>query len=123
MLTKGKCGTAQIEVTGNSTAKAVGSGSLEVFSTPMMIAVMEQAACQCISDVLQDTQTSVGTNINVSHVAASPVGAIVNAVATITEIEGRKLIFSVTANDGKNEIGHGTHERIIVDSERFLSKL
>jgi len=123
MLTIGKSGTAAVTVTEKNTAKAAGSGSLDVFATPMMIALMEQAACQCMADSLEDTQTSVGTQVNVAHTAASPLGANISATATINVIEGRKISFVVTAHDGVNEIGKGTHERFIVDAERFMKKL
>jgi len=123
MLTVGKSGTAAVEVTEKNTAKAVGSGSLDVFATPMMVALMEQAACRCMADSLEETQTSVGTQINVAHVAASPLGANISATATITAVEGRKVSFSVTAHDGVNEIGNGMHDRFIVDAERFMKKL
>ena len=123
MITTGKTATAGRTVTEALTAKAVGSGSLNVFATPMMIALMEEAACACLADSLEATQTSVGTLINVAHTAASPIGAMITATATVDEVDGRKVSFTVTAHDGVNEIGSGKHERFIVDAERFMSKL
>jgi len=123
MLTQGKSGTATTTVTVKNTAKTVGSGSLDVFSTPMMIALMEQAACECLADGLEPCQTSVGTQINVAHTAASALGAIISATATIEQVDGRKILFAVTASDGTNEIGYGTHERFIVDAEKFMARL
>ncbi|MCL2373086.1 MAG: thioesterase family protein [Defluviitaleaceae bacterium] len=123
MLEKGQIGTAFTVVSDDNTARTVGSGSLDVFSTPMMVALMEAAACDCIASGLEAGQTSVGTQVNVAHKAASPVGASIVATATIDEVDGRKVTFTVVANDGKNEIGRGTHERFIVDVAKFMAKL
>jgi len=122
-ITLGKAGTARAVVSGANTAKTVGSGSLEVFGTPMMIALMEQAACACLEDALEAGQTSVGTLVSITHNAASPVGAEIVASAIVTAVEGRKVFFDVSACDGKGEIGSGTHERFVVDAERFMGKL
>lgn len=111
---------ATIVVTSANTAKAVGSGSLEVFATPMMIALMEQAACECIDE--QEGMTSVGTMMNVTHSAASPVGMEVRAVAEITAIEGRRVSFQVSAYDRCGLIGEGTHTRFLVAIEKFMSR-
>jgi len=123
MITSGKTATVTVNVTEKNTAKAVGSGSLEVFATPMMVALMEKAACECLADSLEPGQTSVGTLINVAHTAASPIGVTISATATIDEVESRKISFTVTAHDGTNEIGSGKHERFVVDAERFMKKL
>jgi len=122
-MTVGKTATVKTAVNEYNTAKAVGSGSLDVFATPMMIALMEQAACECIADSLDPGQTSVGTQINVAHIAASPLGANINAAAIITNIDGRKISFTVFACEGDKEIGSGTHDRFVIDAERFMSKL
>jgi len=119
----GKSATATITVTDKNTAKAVGSGNLDVFATPMMIALMEQAACKCLVDSLEPGQSSVGTQINVAHTAASPLEAKITATATVENVDGRKVSFAVTACDGTNEIGSGTHERFVIDAERFMKKL
>jgi ribosomal-protein-alanine N-acetyltransferase len=118
----GKTATVTEIVNETDAARAVGSGSLDVFATPMMIALMERAACECLADTLTDGQTSVGTQISIEHTAASPIGAEVNATATITAVDGRKIEFGATASDGAGEIGRGTHTRAIVDSERFMAK-
>jgi len=115
--------TAQMVVAKKTTAKAVGSGNLDVFATPMMVALMEEAACNCLANSLEPNQSSVGTLVNVSHTAASPIGEIITATATIAKIDGRKVTFTVTASDQKNKIGNGTHERFIIDAERFMAKL
>lgn len=114
----GKTATASTIVKDSNTAKAVGSGDLDVFSTPMMVALMEEAACNTL-----EGQSSVGTHINIEHIAASPLGAEITATATITAVEGRKITYDITARDKKNEIGKGTHIRFIVDPERFMAKL
>ncbi|MCL1884170.1 MAG: thioesterase family protein [Defluviitaleaceae bacterium] len=123
MLEKGKSAKATTIVSINNTAKTVGSGSLDVFSTPMMIALMEKAACECLSDSLEEGQTSVGTKISVEHKAASPLGAEITATATIDEIDGRSINYSITTSDGSTEIGSGKHTRVIINAERFMSKL
>ena len=113
-----------IAVVGNkNTAKAVGSGDLDVFGTPMMIALMEEAACNCLKGFLDATQSSVGTQVNIAHTAASPVGANITATAVMISAEGRKVEFSVSARDEVNEIGNGTHTRVIIDKEKFMSRL
>jgi len=119
----GKTATVTTTVTDKNTAKAVGSGSLDVFATPMMVALMEQAACECLTDSLEPGQTSVGTQIRVDHTAASPLNAIIKATATITAVDGRKISFYVSANDNGKEIGCGTHERSIINTEKFMTKL
>jgi len=117
-----KTATATALVNKNNTAKAVGSGSLDVFATPMMISLMESAACKCLADGLEDGQTSVGTAINVEHTAASPLGAEITATAVIVGVADRKIEFEVSACDDKGEIGRGTHERYIVDVDRFMAR-
>jgi len=114
-------GIAKTVVSDKNTAKTVKSGTLEVFSTPMMIALMEEAACKALQ--LEEGQTSVGTYIAVEHKAASGLGDEIIASAKVTETEGRKITFTVKANSGDTEIGEGTHIRYIVDAERFMSKV
>ncbi len=105
-----------------NTALAVGSGDLEVFATPMMIALMEHAAAACIADELGEENTSVGTMISVSHVSATPIGMKVKATAELIGQEGRKYDFKVTAEDERGLIGEGTHSRVMVNGERFYQK-
>lgn len=121
-LKLGKTAKASTTVTYVNTAKAIGSGSLDVFATPMMIALMESAACECLADVLEPGQTSVGTKVDIAHNAASPVGANITATATIESVSGNKITFAVTASDSAGEIGSGKHTRVIVDAERFVSR-
>ena len=119
----GKSAVVSTAVSEQNTAKTVGSGNLDVFSTPMMIALMEQAACECIAEGLEPGQTSVGTEISVAHTAASPLGAVIMARAIVEEVNGRKIAFKVIAKDEAKEIGVGTHSRVIIDAEKFMGKL
>ena len=109
-------------VTDENTAIAAGSGSLPVFATPFMLALMENAASKCADKFLEEGSTTVGTLLNVSHNAATAVGMKGTACAESTAVEGRKIIFKVTASDEKGEIGEGVHERFIVYKEKFLKK-
>ncbi|MCL2189086.1 MAG: thioesterase family protein [Defluviitaleaceae bacterium] len=119
----GQTGTAATVVAATNTALAVKSGMLPVFSTPMMVALMEEAACNALQNDLEEGHTTVGTDIDVAHVAASPMGAKITATAEVTSVEGRKITFAVTACDDKHEIGAGTHTRVIIDTERFMARL
>jgi predicted thioesterase len=109
-------------VTDNNTAVSVGSGSLAVYATPSMLALIEKAACVALMGVLNEGETSVGTLLNVKHIAATPVGMKVSATAELIERDGRRLVFNVTANDECGLIGEGTHERFVVNSEKFIQK-
>jgi predicted thioesterase len=119
----GKTAAVNTVVDTTNTAAAMKSGSLNVFATPSMVALMEQAACLCLADSLDDGKTSVGTEINIRHTAASPLGAEITAMAEIIAVSDRRIEFEVTARDGKREIGSGTHTRTIVDTARFMAKL
>lgn len=116
-------GTAETVVRETNTALAMGSGSLHVFATPSMIALMEQAACNAVAACLDEESTSVGTLVNITHNAATGMGQKVTATATLTAVEGRKLVFEITAADEDKQIGKGTHERFIVNKEKFMAKL
>ena len=104
------------------TAKEVGSGDLLVYATPCMVALMEGAACEAIAQCLSDSQTTVGTALNIEHISATPVGLEVHATAEVTDVEGKVITFAVTAFDETGEIGHGTHKRVIINSQKFLEK-
>lgn len=119
----GDKGTVTVKVTKENCASAIGSGALDVFATPSMIALMENAACEAIKASLQPGESSVGTKVNISHLKASALEDTITATATLTEIDGRRLVFEVVANDSKGIIGEGTHERFIINIEKFLSKL
>ena len=104
------------------TAKEVGSGSLLVYATPCMVALMEGAACEAIAEALAEGQTTVGTALNIEHISATPVGLEVRAEAVVTEVNGKVISFDVKAFDESGEIGRGTHKRVIVNSQKFLEK-
>ena len=104
------------------TAKEVGSGDLLVYATPCMVALMEGAACEAIAEALPENQTTVGTALNIEHTSATPVGLDVRAEATVTAVEGKVITFEVNAFDEAGQIGHGTHKRVIVNSQKFLER-
>ena len=114
-ITIGSKGTASVQVDETNLAVAVGSGSLPVFATPMMAALMEEAACNAVAPFLSEGETTVGD-------AATPVGLTVTATAEITGVNGREISYHVTAEDGVGVIGSGVHKRFLVDAERFLNK-
>lgn len=122
-LKPGLAGTAETIVRETNTAIAMGSGSLQVFATPCMVALMEQAACNAVAACLDEESTSVGTLVNITHDAATGIGKKVTATATLTAVEGRKLVFEITAADEDKQIGKGTHERFIVNKGKFIAKL
>jgi predicted thioesterase len=103
-------------------AVAFGSGEVDVFATPMMIALMEKAALTAVDKHLGEGYATVGTMINAKHLAATPVGMKVKAVAELTNIEGKRLTFSVEAYDEKEKIGEGVHERYIVEFAKFVKR-
>ena len=104
------------------TAAEVGSGSLLVNATPCMVALMEGAACEAIAECLDEDKTTVGTELSISHLSATPVGLEVRAEAEVTAVEGKLITFQVTAYDEAGKIGEGTHKRCIVPVQRFLDK-
>ena len=122
-LKPGLTGTAETVVRETNTALAMGSGSPHGFATPSMIALMEQAACNAVAACLDEESTSVGTLVNITHDAATGMGKAVTTTATLVEVQGRKLIFEITAADEDKQIGKGTHERFIVNKEKFMTKL
>ena len=122
MLEAGIKGTGSVEVVRENTAAAVGSGMLEVFATPMMIALMEKTACESAAPYLEEGSGTVGTELNVKHVAATPIGMQVTCETELVEVDGRRLVFHVKASDEAGLIGEGTHERFIINNEKFQSK-
>lgn len=104
-------------------AAHVGSGDLQVLSTPSMIALMEEAAMHCVAPHLEASQTTVGGHIAASHLKPTAHGRTITATATLTAIEGRKLQFSISASDEDGPIGEGAHTRFIVDREKFMARL
>jgi fluoroacetyl-CoA thioesterase len=122
MLEAGLMGKAECKVTEENTAAAMGSGDLAVFATPAMVALMEKAASESVLPYFEEGQTSVGTLMHISHVSATPVGMTVRGESRLEEIDGRRLVFSVKAFDEAGLIGEGTHERFIVQREKFMLK-
>lgn len=117
-------GKAITIVNSTNTAVAAQSGSLQVFATPFMIALMEKATCKAVEEFLDDGETTVGTNIDVSHIKASGIGAVITATAILDDIDGRKLTFTVNAKDDSGDtIGKGTIERFVVDADKFMKKV
>lgn len=119
----GMKGRAETVVTQENTAQAVGSGLVPVFATPYMIALMEGAAVAAVQACLSADEGSVGTRLDVTHDAATPIGMKVWAEAEVTAVEGRKITFAVSAYDEAEKIGGGTHERFIIKPEKFLAKV
>lgn len=122
-LEQGLEGHATRVVTADQTGPAVGSGKVAVYSTPSLVALMENAAVECVESRLAPGEATLGVRLEVSHTAATPPGMEVSATATLTQIDGRKLTFSIVARDAVEPIGKATHIRIIVDAARFKAKL
>ena len=114
--------TLEITVTDNLTAAAVGSGTLNVYATPAMIALIEETAWKSVAPYLEEGQSTVGTRLDVSHVAPTPLGMTVRCETELTEVDGRRLVFAVNVYDEAGLIGKGTHERFIIMSEKFQAK-
>ena len=121
-ITVGMKGEVFTEVEREDTAAEVGSGSLLVYATPCMVALMEGAACEAIEEALPEGQTTVGTELNIQHLSATPVGLEVRAEAIVTAVEGKIITFELHAYDEAVEIGKGTHKRCLVNSQKFLDK-
>ena len=118
-LRAGLSGTAEIVVGTRDTAPHVGSGKIRVLATPVMVSLMEEAALNAVEGLLPAGHQTVGTRLDITHVAATPVGLRVTARAEVVRVEGRRITFRVSADDEKERIGEGTHERIVVDVARF----
>lgn len=118
-LQPGLTGEASATVSEAQTATALGTGSVRVYSSAGMVALLEAAAVAALEGALPPGRTTVGTRLDVRHTAATPVGMAVTARATLQEVDGRRLVFAVEAWDAVEPIGAGTHERFIVDAERF----
>lgn len=121
-ITIGMKGQASTLVEREDTALEVGSGDLLVYATPCMAALMEGAACEAIAPALGETETTVGTVLNLEHLSATPVGMEVRAEAEVTAVEGKAVTFSIQAFDEAGLIGRGIHKRVVVSSQKFLDK-
>ena len=118
----GMKGQADTLVERSDTAAEVGSGSLLVYATPCMAAMMEAAACEAVAPGLSDAETTVGIELNIRHISATPVGMEVRAEAIVTAVEGKIISFELKAYDEAGLIGEGTHKRAVVGSEKFLER-
>ena len=121
-ITIGMKGSVATQVEREDTALEVGSGSLLVYTTPCMVALMEGAACEAIAAAITEDKTTVGIELSISHLAATPVGLEVSAEAEVTSVDGSIITFHVIASDETGKIGEGTHKRAIVTTQRFLDK-
>lgn len=118
----GMIGKVESYVEREDTAQEVGSGSLLVYATPCMVALMEGAACDAIAQAIPEGKTSVGIELAISHISATPVGMEVYAEAEVTQVDGNTITFRVAAFDESGKIGEGTHKRAIITAQRFLDK-
>ena len=123
MLEKGLSARSAATVAAGNTAAAMGSGDLAVFATPAMVALMENAAMTAVAGELPEGATTVGSEMNVTHIKPSGLGAEITATAVLAEVEGRKLTFNVGARDAEGLNGEGIHIRYIVDREKFMAKV
>lgn len=121
-LRSGLNGEASTLVDDHNTAQAIGSGSVPVFATPAMAALVEAAAVNAVAEVLGEDQTTVGVSLDLQHLAATPIGMTVRAEAKLVNVEGRRLTFRVTAYDDIEQIGIGSHQRMLVETSRFLAR-
>jgi Predicted thioesterase len=122
VISIGLLGRAETIVDEENTAIYMGSGNLEVFATPAMVALMEQAASESIAEHLADGESSVGTSLQIKHLSATPVAMKVWTESVLKEIDGKRLVFEVKAYDKKGLIGEGTHERFVISAERFMER-
>lgn len=122
MLEPGIKGTKTVTVNEDNTAKTMGSGTLDVFATPALIALMEETCWRSVADKLDEGCGTVGTRLEVSHTAPTPVGMEVTCESTLTEVDGRRLVFEVTARDAKGVVGEGRHERFVIQNDKFQAK-
>ena len=115
--------TSTLIISEKHTAETLGSGDMPVLATPIMVALMENAAMLAVKDTLPEGSTTVGGHIDVSHLRPSGIGQEVTATAELQEVDGKKLTFHVVATQGETVIGEGTHVRFVVDRERFMAKV
>ena len=112
----------ELVVEHKDTAAVYGSGALEVFATPAMIALMEKTCLESVANKIGESNTTVGIAVNIKHLKASPVGSTIRCDAELVEVDRRRLVFEVRCFEGETLVGEGIHERFVVDSEKFMSK-
>lgn len=122
-LEVGLIGRAELIVGTNDTAPRVGSGKIPVLATPVMINLIEEAALDACETLLSEGKQSLGTLLNVSHVAPTPIGMKVTATAELIEVDGRQLVFKVEARDAIDVIGEGVHHRVVVTEAKFMKRI
>ncbi len=122
MLKNGLLGKEQTIVSHSNSALSMGSGSLEVFSTPSLVALMERAAANSVKNHLEPGKTTVGVVMEVKHLSPTPLGMMVFCESELCEVDGKRLVFKITAFDKHGTIGTAHHERMIVDTKRFMEK-
>ena len=122
MLETGIKGTKTVTVNEANTAKTMGSGTLDVFATPALIALMEETCWRSVADQLEDGCGTVGTLLEIRHTAPTPIGMDVTCESELVEVDGRRLVFTVQAHDAKGLIGEGRHERFVIQNEKFQAK-
>lgn len=120
---KGLCHSETLMVEHKDTAAVYGSGALEVFATPAMIALMEKTCLESVSTKVGDGNTTVGIAVNIKHLKASPVGSMIRCDAKLVEVDRKRLVFEVQCYEGDTLIGEGVHERFVVESAKFMAKL
>ena len=119
---KGLCHSETLVVEHKDTAAVYGSGSLEVFATPAMIALMEKTCLEAVNSMIGEGNTTVGISVNIKHLKASPTGALIRCDAKLVEVDRKRLVFEVQCFEDDTLIGEGLHERFVVDSEKFMGK-
>ena len=122
-MLKGLCHSETLVVEHKDTAAVYGSGSLEVFATPAMIALMEKTCLESVNSKIGEGNTTVGIAVNIKHLKASPVGAMIRCDAKLIEVDRKRLVFEVQCFEGDTLVGEGIHERFVVDSVKFMGKI
>ena len=122
-MLKGLCHSETLVVEHKDTAAVYGSGSLEVFATPAMIALMEKTCLESVNAKIGEGNTTVGISVNIKHLKASPIGSLIRCDSKLIEVDRKRLVFEVQCFEGETLIGEGIHERFVVDSEKFMAKL
>lgn len=122
MLETGIKGTKTVTVNEANTAKTMGSGTLDVFATPALIALMEETCWRSVADQMEDGCGTVGTLLEIKHTAPTPIGMDVTCESELVEVDGRRLVFAVQAHDAKGLVGEGRHERFVIQNEKFQAK-
>ena len=123
MLEVGIIKTIEEYVTKEKTAKVFGSGALSVYATPAMITLMEKTSAMLVEPFLAEGEGTVGISVNIKHISATPVGKTITCNSELVEIDKKRLVFKVEAYDEKGKIGEGTHERFIINNDRFMEKV